>query len=208
MYLAGLQIHEHSGKQSQHCSGGTRRKLSFAMAMVGGPCVVLMDEPSTGMDPRSKRFLWDTILASFQEKPPPVHPTKTRTSISPSSVIELNTTSALANYATEAGSTQHLKNLYGAGYTLEMKLRGGDRTPTTPSSDRHADLKEFVAGLFPDATLEESFADRLVFSVPQHAVTSLAECFSQLEKGFRNFSSYGGVSWCSTNGAWSWSDSG
>lgn len=66
LYLAGLQIHEHAGKQSQHCSGGTRRKLSFAMAMVGGPCVVLMDEPSTGMDPRSKRFLWDTILASFQ----------------------------------------------------------------------------------------------------------------------------------------------
>ena len=73
--------------------------------------------------------------------------------------------------------------MYGAGYTLEMKVRGGDRTPTTPSSDRHSDLKEFVAGLFPDATLEESFADRLMFSVPQHAVTSLAECFSQLEIG-------------------------
>lgn len=66
LFLTGLQIHEHAGKESQHCSGGTRRKLSFAMAMVGGPCVVLMDEPSTGMDPRSKRFLWDTILASFQ----------------------------------------------------------------------------------------------------------------------------------------------
>nr|CAD7588250.1 unnamed protein product [Timema genevievae] len=37
------------------------------------------------------------------EKPPPVHPTKIRTSISPSSAVELNTTSALANYATEAG---------------------------------------------------------------------------------------------------------
>jgi ABC-type branched-subunit amino acid transport system ATPase component len=36
------------------------------MAMVGSPAVVLLDEPSTGMDPRSKRFLWDTILASFQ----------------------------------------------------------------------------------------------------------------------------------------------
>nr|CAD7589487.1 unnamed protein product [Timema genevievae] len=35
------------------------------------------------------------------EKPPPVHPTEIRTSISPSSVAELNTTSALANYATE-----------------------------------------------------------------------------------------------------------
>lgn len=81
------------------------------------------------------------------------------------------------------GSTQHLKNLYGAGYTLEMKLLGGDCTPTTPSGDRIAGLKEFVAGLFPDATLEESFADRLVFAVPQHAVNSLAECFTQLEKG-------------------------
>lgn len=55
MYLQGLQITEHANKQTQHCSGGTKRKLSFAMAMVGDPCVVLMDEPSTGMDPKSKR---------------------------------------------------------------------------------------------------------------------------------------------------------
>lgn len=61
-----MQIHEHADKQAHECSGGTRRKLSFAMAMIGGPKVVLMDEPSAGMDPRSKRFLWDTILASFQ----------------------------------------------------------------------------------------------------------------------------------------------
>nr|CAD7453010.1 unnamed protein product [Timema tahoe] len=38
-----------------------------------------------------------------QEKPPPVHPTEIRTSISPSSTVELNTTGALANYATKAG---------------------------------------------------------------------------------------------------------
>jgi ATP-binding cassette, subfamily A (ABC1), member 5 len=65
-YLNGLQIMEHAGKHADECSGGTRRKLSFALAMVGSPRVVLLDEPSTGMDPRSKRFLWDTILASFQ----------------------------------------------------------------------------------------------------------------------------------------------
>nr|CAD7446984.1 unnamed protein product [Timema bartmani] len=39
----------------------------------------------------------------IEEKPPPVHPTDIRTSISPSSAVGLNTTSALANYATEAG---------------------------------------------------------------------------------------------------------
>nr|CAD7574861.1 unnamed protein product [Timema californicum] len=42
------------------------------------------------------------IEVRISEKPPPVHPTEIRTSISPSSAVELNTTSALANYATEA----------------------------------------------------------------------------------------------------------
>nr|CAD7402245.1 unnamed protein product [Timema cristinae] len=46
-----------------------------------------------------KRILNRTDLG----KPPPVHPTEIRTSISPSSAVELNTTSALTNYATEAG---------------------------------------------------------------------------------------------------------
>ncbi|KAG8236659.1 hypothetical protein J437_LFUL014507 [Ladona fulva] len=84
------------------------------------------------------------------------------------------------------GSTQHLKNLYGAGYTLEIKVRGGDSTPTASAADRQAGLRAFVSSLFPDATLEESFADRLVFCVPQHAVTSLAQCFMQLERGNTN----------------------
>lgn len=33
--------------------------------MLGAPKVVLLDEPSTGMDPKSKRFLWDTILGDY-----------------------------------------------------------------------------------------------------------------------------------------------
>lgn len=64
-----------------------------------------------------------------------------------------------------------------------MKLRGGDSTPTSTSGDRPTELREFVSGLFPDAQLQESFADRLVFSVPQRSVPSLANCFTQLEKG-------------------------
>ncbi|KAG7209072.1 hypothetical protein KM043_015226 [Ampulex compressa] len=179
LYLTGLQIHEHADKQTQECSGGTRRKLSFAMAMVGGPKVVLMDEPSTGMDPRSKRFLWDTILASFQGGRGAILTTH---SMEEADALCSRVGIMVKGELRCIGSTQHLKNLYGAGYTLEMKLVGGDCTPTTPSGDRIAGLKEFVATLFPDATLEESFADRLVFAVPQHAVNSLAECFVQLEK--------------------------
>lgn len=63
-FLQGLHISEHANKLTKHCSGGTRRKLSYAMSMMGAPKVVLLDEPSTGMDPGSKRFLWDTILGN------------------------------------------------------------------------------------------------------------------------------------------------
>ncbi|XP_017752415.1 PREDICTED: ATP-binding cassette sub-family A member 2-like [Eufriesea mexicana] len=178
-YLTALQIHEHADKQSQECSGGTKRKLSFAMAMIGGPKVVLMDEPSAGMDPKSKRFLWDTILASFQGGRGAILTTH---SMEEADALCSRVGIMVKGELRCIGSTQHLKNLYGAGYTLEMKLLGGDCTPTTPSGDRITSLKEFVSSLFPDATLEESFTDRLVFAVPQHAVNSLAECFMQLEK--------------------------
>ncbi|CAG9814922.1 unnamed protein product [Phaedon cochleariae] len=178
-YLDGLQIREHADKQTQHCSGGTRRKLSFAMAMVGSPKVVLLDEPSTGMDPRSKRFLWDTILASFQGSRGAILTTH---SMEEADALCSRVGIMVKGELRCLGSTQHLKNLYGAGYTLEMKLGGEDTTPTSEHCDRHSRLREFVFSLFPDATYVESFADRLVFSVPQHSVPSLANCFLQLEK--------------------------
>ena len=67
-YMEGLHIKEHANKYTKACSGGTNRKLSYAMAMLGSPKIVLLDEPSTGMDPMSKRFVWDTVLASFKEE--------------------------------------------------------------------------------------------------------------------------------------------
>ena len=48
-------------------SGGQRRKLSVAVALVGDPAVVLLDEPSTGMDPESRRGLWRALAAAAAE---------------------------------------------------------------------------------------------------------------------------------------------
>ncbi|CAB3246103.1 unnamed protein product [Arctia plantaginis] len=246
-YLNGLQIMEHANKNADECSGGTKRKLSFALAMVGCPRVVLLDEPSTGMDPRSKRFLWDTILASFQGKKGAILTTH--------SMEEADALCSRVGIMVKGGlrcigSTQHLKNLYGAGYTLEMKigsnnqkvmmesdlsmtpspLRSNENSPSlgeadeggsgggsvggeaegeaeavdasihtplvagTPPSARHNHQRTessgganaeaaiaLVAQLFPSAILEENFSERLVFSVPQSSVSSLARCFQQIE---------------------------
>jgi len=42
-------------------SGGNKRKLSVAIAMIDNPPLVFLDEPSTGMDPESKRSMWNVI---------------------------------------------------------------------------------------------------------------------------------------------------
>jgi ABC-2 type transport system ATP-binding protein len=50
-------------KQGQQLSGGMRRKLDLAMTLVGDPQVVFLDEPTTGLDPRARRDLWDQVRA-------------------------------------------------------------------------------------------------------------------------------------------------
>jgi ABC-2 type transport system ATP-binding protein len=42
-------------------SGGMRRKLDLAMTLVGGPRVIFLDEPTTGLDPRSRRTMWEIV---------------------------------------------------------------------------------------------------------------------------------------------------
>jgi len=42
-------------------SGGMRRKLDLAMTLVGNPRIIFLDEPTTGLDPRSRRTMWDII---------------------------------------------------------------------------------------------------------------------------------------------------
>jgi ATP-binding cassette subfamily A (ABC1) protein 3 len=64
--LIDHKIEEMNLKKFEHIpagtySGGNKRKLSVAIAMIGNPPVVLLDEPSTGMDPKARRFMWGVI---------------------------------------------------------------------------------------------------------------------------------------------------
>ncbi len=53
---------EHAGdRPAKTYSGGMRRRLDLAAALVARPPVLFLDEPTTGLDPRSRRALWDTI---------------------------------------------------------------------------------------------------------------------------------------------------
>jgi ABC-type multidrug transport system ATPase subunit len=59
--LQKLGLREYADTVCGAYSGGNKRKLSVAVALVGGPPLVLLDEPSTGMDPSARRFLWRVL---------------------------------------------------------------------------------------------------------------------------------------------------
>ena len=59
--LAGLQ--ECAGRRARILSGGQRRRLDFALALVGDPELIFLDEPTTGFDPAARRAAWDVVRA-------------------------------------------------------------------------------------------------------------------------------------------------
>jgi ABC-2 type transport system ATP-binding protein len=59
--LERFDLVEAAHKPVSTYSGGMRRKLDLAMTLVGNPRVIFLDEPTTGLDPRSRRTMWSTI---------------------------------------------------------------------------------------------------------------------------------------------------
>ncbi|XP_076353530.1 phospholipid-transporting ATPase ABCA1-like isoform X1 [Tachypleus tridentatus] len=103
-------------------SGGNKRKLSTAIALLGNPSVVFLDEPTTGMDPKARRFLWNCIIDMVKEGRSVV-----LTSHSMEECEALCTRLAIMvnGQFRCLGSIQHLKNKYGEGYMLSLRVGGG-----------------------------------------------------------------------------------
>ncbi|MER5443113.1 ATP-binding cassette domain-containing protein [Streptomyces sp. NPDC002790] len=59
--LERFGIADVAGNRAATFSGGMRRRLDLAMTLVGDPSVIFLDEPTTGLDPRSRRTMWETV---------------------------------------------------------------------------------------------------------------------------------------------------
>ncbi|XP_034365421.1 ATP-binding cassette sub-family A member 13 isoform X1 [Arvicanthis niloticus] len=125
-----LHLESHVDKPVATYSGGTRRKLSTALALVGKPDILLLDEPSSGMDPCSKRYLWQTITEEVQDGCAAV-----LTSHSMEECEALcNRLAIMVDGSFRClGPPQHIKNRFGDGYTVKVWLHKEGSQPSAVS---------------------------------------------------------------------------
>lgn len=135
-------------------SGGNRRKLSVAIALIGNPPIILLDEPSSGMDPEARRFMWSVIGKLTNEKK---QSTVVLTTHSMEEAEALSTKLAImveGNFKC-IGPVQSIKDKYGKGFEVEVKLN-------VPSDEdlRHRasyDAANKMDGMLEEAQIKEFF---------------------------------------------------
>ncbi|XP_073077021.1 ATP-binding cassette sub-family A member 2 isoform X2 [Manis javanica] len=140
--LEKLELIKYADKPAGTYSGGNKRKLSTAIALIGYPAFVFLDEPTTGMDPKARRFLWNLILDLIKTGRSVV-----LTSHSMEECEALCTRLAImVNGRLHClGSIQHLKNRFGDGYMITVRTR---------SSQNVKDVVRFFNRNFPEAVLK------------------------------------------------------
>ncbi|KAL3284408.1 hypothetical protein HHI36_018568 [Cryptolaemus montrouzieri] len=169
---------KHLDKQVKELSGGNKRKLSTAIALIGDPPVLYLDEPTTGMDPATKRYLWNALCAVRDSGKCIVltsHSMEECEALCTKIAIMVN-----GNFKC-LGSTQHLKSKFAEGYTLTIKVRkaegshGLEHTATDP-------IKRFVEMSFKRVQLREEHQELITYYILD---TSMAwsTMFGILERG-------------------------
>eukprot|EP00968_Pinguiococcus_pyrenoidosus_P004331 scaffold293_cov248-Pinguiococcus_pyrenoidosus.AAC.1 len=143
----------HYERQAGGYSGGNKRKLSVACAMIGEPRIVFLDEPSTGMDPLAKRFMWEVIsaIATRQGKCAVILTTH---SMEECEALCSRIGIMVGGRFRCLGSAQRLKTKFGLGYQLEASLK-------LPSEEEVTALASAMGGAGEHITrdnLEEKFA--------------------------------------------------
>uniref|UniRef100_A0A8C1MGE1 ATP binding cassette subfamily A member 3 n=1 Tax=Cyprinus carpio TaxID=7962 RepID=A0A8C1MGE1_CYPCA len=162
--LRSLLLEPHADKLVRSYSGGNKRKLSAGMALIGGPPVIFLDEPSTGMDPVARRLLWDAITRTRESGKAIII-----TSHSMEECEALCTRLAvMVNGQFKClGSPQHLKSKFGSGYTLLAKVR-----VETELEEMDLQLfKDFIESTFPGSSLKDEHQGMVHYHLTDKTLT-------------------------------------
>ena len=119
--IAEMGLTEYADRAAGTFSGGNKRKLSVAIAMIGEPLIVFLDEPSTGMDPVAKRYMWE-IISDIVTKRERCSLILTTHSMEECEALCTRIGIMVGGVLRCLGSSQRLRTKYGHGYQIEIGM--------------------------------------------------------------------------------------
>ncbi|XP_012587102.1 PREDICTED: ATP-binding cassette sub-family A member 3-like [Condylura cristata] len=166
--LATFKLREKRYSFSKSLSGGMRRKLSIMIALIGGSKVVMLDEPTSGMDPVSRRATWDIIQNYKQDRTILL----TTHQMEEADILGDRIAIMVKGSLKCCGSAVFLKKIYGVGYHIVMV-----KEPHCNVTE----ISELILSHVPSARLENNVATELSFVLPKEYTHRFKDLFYELE---------------------------
>lgn len=165
-------------------SGGNKRRLSVGMALIGAPEVIFLDEPTSGVDPRSRRRLWSTLI-EFQQQ------TKSAIVMTSHSMNECEclcdrVAIMVGGQFKVMGSVQYLRTKLSQGFSLILKLKPDNLCKSEDldkSSDKiHRYIREAFASSGSAIQLKDLHQTILQYHIEPSQALTWSKMLLRLEK--------------------------
>uniref|UniRef100_A0A914E5T5 ABC transporter domain-containing protein n=2 Tax=Acrobeloides nanus TaxID=290746 RepID=A0A914E5T5_9BILA len=167
--IESLGLTQYAKKQIKNYSGGNKRRLSLGIALVGLPEVLLLDEPTTGVDPKARRIIWN-VLSKVRESGHAF--VLTSHNMEECEALCTNIAIMVDGRFKCIGSQQHIKSKYGAGYSLLIRVEAMEYIEKA---------KRWVQELFLGSELKEQHLLQLKFELKRNDETTWSLLFSEME---------------------------
>ncbi|XP_068386838.1 ATP-binding cassette sub-family A member 6 isoform X2 [Eschrichtius robustus] len=171
-----FKLHEQLNVPVQKLTAGATRKLCFVLSILGDPPVLLLDEPSTGLDPTEQQHMWQTIQAAIKNTERGA--LLTTHYLAEAEAVCDRVAMMVSGRLRCIGSIQHLKNHLGKEYILELTVKETSQVPLVHTE---------VLKLFPHAAQQERCSSFLAYKLPTEDVRPLSQAFHKLEAVKHNF---------------------
>lgn len=165
--LDQLDLRDFENKLAGSLSGGNKRKLSVAMATIGEPPIVFLDEPSTGMDPVARRFMWQ-VISRMSTQDGRCSVILTTHSMEEAEALCTRIGVMVNGRLRCLGSSQHLKLRFGDGFEVNVKTR-------IPSPIELVQLVQTCASRMPSGSSSTPELDSIIHIDPSSVSSQMLE---------------------------------
>ncbi|KAF9110317.1 ATP-binding cassette sub- A member 1 [Mortierella sp. AM989] len=178
--LEAVQLWKDRDTMAGRLSGGMKRRLSTIISTIGDPDVLILDEPTTGMDPIHRRHVW-TFLAQFKRGRSILLTTH---SMEEADALGDKVAIMVSGHLKAIGNTTRLKNKFGNGYRVEIALGNSTQEGNNASSKHQLiqELTDATHSIMPESILLDQSGGVMVFGIPMQAINRMADLTAMLEK--------------------------